>query len=85
MRGKGSGACLPHVGVPDGSTLELENVTLNVLHTPGHRPEHPCLLGRDYIGFDEPRLMPRESPPRPPRADDIRSRKMGLTSGAPSI
>jgi len=51
---KGSGARLPHVGVSDGEALELGNVTLEVLHTPGHTPEHISLLGRDHTRSDEP-------------------------------
>jgi hydroxyacylglutathione hydrolase len=51
---KGSGARLPHLGVSDGEVLELGNVTLGVLHTPGHTPEHMSLLGRDHTRSDEP-------------------------------
>ncbi len=47
-------ARLPHLGVSDGETLEMGNVTLEVLHTPGHTPEHISLLGRDHARSDEP-------------------------------
>jgi len=37
-----------HEGFADGWTLELgEAVTVEALHTPGHRPEHTCFLLRD--------------------------------------
>ena len=36
----------------------------------------------DRRAFTE--LMLRDTPPRPPGADEIRARNMGLTSGAPS-
>jgi len=34
--------------------LDLGNVTLEVLHTAGHTPEHISLLGRDHTRSDEP-------------------------------
>ena len=37
----------PFKGVTDGEVLELGNVTLTVLHTPGHTPESICLLVTD--------------------------------------
>lgn len=51
---EGSGARVPHQGVRDGDRLELGNVALDVLHTPGHTPEHVSLLGRDHARADEP-------------------------------
>lgn len=47
-------ATLPFTGVHDGETLELGNVTATVLHTPGHTPEHICLLVADRTRADEP-------------------------------
>lgn len=38
----------------DGERLELGNVALEVLHTPGHTPEHLCLLVSDRTRADEP-------------------------------
>jgi hydroxyacylglutathione hydrolase len=38
---------LPFKPVRDGDVLPLGNVTLQVLHTPGHTPEHLCLLVTD--------------------------------------
>jgi glyoxylase-like metal-dependent hydrolase (beta-lactamase superfamily II) len=44
----------PFKGVRDGETLPLGNVTATVLHTPGHTPEHICLLVSDRTRADEP-------------------------------
>jgi glyoxylase-like metal-dependent hydrolase (beta-lactamase superfamily II) len=45
----------PFHGVADGDTLELGNVQLRVLHTPGHTPEHISLVGADRArGSREP-------------------------------
>lgn len=41
-------------GVRDGDVLELGNVTIEVMHTPGHTPEHISLLVRDMTRSDEP-------------------------------
>ncbi|HQT37870.1 MAG TPA: MBL fold metallo-hydrolase [Acidocella sp.] len=40
--------------VADGERLELGNVLVDVLHTPGHTPEHVCLLVTDKTRADEP-------------------------------
>jgi hydroxyacylglutathione hydrolase len=45
---------LPFKPVRDGDILPLGNVTLQVLHTPGHTPEHLCLLVTDRTRADEP-------------------------------
>jgi glyoxylase-like metal-dependent hydrolase (beta-lactamase superfamily II) len=44
----------PFRGVRDGDILELGNVTIEVMHTPGHTPEHISLLVRDRTRSDEP-------------------------------
>jgi glyoxylase-like metal-dependent hydrolase (beta-lactamase superfamily II) len=44
----------PFRGVRDGDVLELGNVSLKVLHTPGHTPEHIALLVTDHTRSDEP-------------------------------
>lgn len=41
-------------GVRDGEALELGNVLITVLHTPGHTPEHISLLVTDRTRSDEP-------------------------------
>jgi glyoxylase-like metal-dependent hydrolase (beta-lactamase superfamily II) len=45
---------LPFKAVRDGDTLPLGNVAIQVLHTPGHTPEHICLLVSDRTRVDEP-------------------------------
>ena len=41
-------------GVKDRDVLPLGNVTAEVLHTPGHTPEHICLLVTDRTRAPEP-------------------------------
>ena len=40
--------------VRDGDILDLGNVSIKVLHTPGHTPEHISLLVTDQTRSDEP-------------------------------
>jgi hydroxyacylglutathione hydrolase len=40
--------------VKDGDRLPLGNVVVDVIHTPGHTPEHICLLVTDRTRADEP-------------------------------
>ncbi|WP_309719812.1 MBL fold metallo-hydrolase [Armatimonas sp.] len=44
----------PHHPVRDGDTLELGNVLVQVLHTPGRTPEHISLLVTDKRRAEEP-------------------------------
>ena len=44
----------PFRGMRDGEDLELGNVTMKVLHTPGHTPEHISMLVTDRTRSDEP-------------------------------
>jgi glyoxylase-like metal-dependent hydrolase (beta-lactamase superfamily II) len=44
----------PFKGVREGDVLPLGNVTATVMHTPGHTPEHICLLVSDRTRADEP-------------------------------
>lgn len=44
----------PYRAVKDGEELPLGNVTAKVLHTPGHTPEHICVLVTDRTRGDEP-------------------------------
>jgi len=47
----------PFRGVRDGDVLPLGNVRVEVLHTPGHTPEHVCLLVTDRTRAEEPWLV----------------------------
>lgn len=49
-----SGAALPFRGVRDGDVLPLGNVTAQIIHTPGHTPEHVCLHVTDHSRSEEP-------------------------------
>jgi hydroxyacylglutathione hydrolase len=42
------------MGVRHGDVLDLGNVVAEVMHTPGHTPEHICLAVRDRTRADEP-------------------------------
>jgi hydroxyacylglutathione hydrolase len=44
----------PFRAVRDEEMLQLGNVVAKVLHTPGHTPEHLCLLVSDRTRADEP-------------------------------
>jgi hydroxyacylglutathione hydrolase len=44
----------PSKRVLDGEVLTLGNVAATVLHTPGHTPEHMCLLVSDRTRGEEP-------------------------------
>jgi hydroxyacylglutathione hydrolase len=44
----------PFCRVRDGEVLELGNVSFEVLHTPGHTPEHISLLVTDRTRSEEP-------------------------------
>lgn len=44
----------PFRGARDGEVLELGNVTIKILHTPGHTPEHISMLVTDRTRADEP-------------------------------
>jgi hydroxyacylglutathione hydrolase len=50
----GAEVARPFHGVRDRSVLELGNVTAEVLHTPGHTPEHVSLLVTDRTRANEP-------------------------------
>jgi glyoxylase-like metal-dependent hydrolase (beta-lactamase superfamily II) len=49
-----AGVSFPHMAVRDGEVLPLGNVSATVMHTPGHTPEHICLLVTDRTRADEP-------------------------------
>ena len=41
----------------DGATLEIGEVTLEIVHTPGHTPEHISLIVRDRSRGEEPLML----------------------------
>lgn len=46
-----------HRPVKDGEVVELGDVAFEVLHTPGHTPEHVALLVRDLSVGEEPAML----------------------------
>ena len=44
-------------GVEEGEVLEMGNTEVEVLHTPGHTPEHISLVVTDHARADEPWLV----------------------------
>ncbi len=51
---EGARAGFPFHAVGDGDRLELGNVSIDVMHTPGHTPEHVSLLVTDRTRAAEP-------------------------------
>jgi hydroxyacylglutathione hydrolase len=49
-----AGVSFPFRGARDEEVLPLGNVAAKVLHTPGHTPEHICILVSDRTRADEP-------------------------------
>jgi len=48
----------PHRPVKDGETIELGDAVVEVMHTPGHTPEHVALLVRDAsVDETEPLML----------------------------
>ena len=47
----------PHVGLKDGSIIKLGNLSLKVLHTPGHTPESISFLLTDHPATNEPVMI----------------------------
>jgi hydroxyacylglutathione hydrolase len=45
--GPGSGLGFPHRAVRDGEDMQVGDLRLHFLHTPGHTPEHICILVRE--------------------------------------
>jgi glyoxylase-like metal-dependent hydrolase (beta-lactamase superfamily II) len=50
----GASATFPFRAVADGEILELGNVSVRVVHTPGHTPEHISLVVTDRTRSSEP-------------------------------
>ena len=55
--GAKAGATFPHRAVKDGDELQLGNVTLRVMETPGHTPEGISLLVIDTDFSDQPQKV----------------------------
>ena len=47
----------PHVGVKDGSVIKVGNLTLEVMHTPGHTPESISFLLTDHPATSQPIMI----------------------------
>lgn len=52
-----AGVDYPHEPFDDGAEIELGNITLRAIHTPGHRPEHTCIAVIDRTRAEEPWLL----------------------------
>ena len=46
-----------HIGLKDGDVIKVGNLTLEVMHTPGHTPESVSFLLRDHPATDEPVMV----------------------------
>ncbi len=47
----------PHIGLKHGEIIKLGNLSLEVLHTPGHTPESISFLLTDHPATDEPVMV----------------------------
>jgi hydroxyacylglutathione hydrolase len=52
-----AGASFPHDPLVDGTEIELGEVVIRTIHTPGHRPEHCAFAVIDRSRADEPWLV----------------------------
>src|SRR5205814_1465995 len=52
-----AGASFPHDPLADGGEIELGDVVVRTIHTPGHRPEHCTFAVIDRTRGDEPWLV----------------------------
>ena len=52
-----AGAAFPHEPLADGTEVELGDVVVRTIHTPGHRPEHCAFAIVDRSRADEPWLV----------------------------
>jgi hydroxyacylglutathione hydrolase len=50
-------ATFAHEPLEDGTEVEVGDVVLRTIHTPGHRPEHCCFAVIDRFRSDEPWLV----------------------------
>jgi len=51
---KSAGCTFDHVGLIEGDTIEIEEMVIKVLETPGHTPEHLCFVVVDTTRGDDP-------------------------------
>jgi glyoxylase-like metal-dependent hydrolase (beta-lactamase superfamily II)/rhodanese-related sulfurtransferase len=54
---RAAGAAFAHEPLEDGTEIELGDVVIRTIHTPGHRPEHCCFAVTDRSRGDEPWLV----------------------------
>ncbi|NGM63730.1 MBL fold metallo-hydrolase [Sphingobacterium sp. SGR-19] len=47
----------PHEGLRDGDVIRVGNLSLEVIHTPGHTPESICFLLIDHPATDKPVMI----------------------------
>lgn len=47
----------PHVGLKEGDTIKVGNLTFDVLHTPGHTPESITFVLTDHPASDKPVMV----------------------------
>ena len=47
----------PHIGLRNGDEIKVGNLTLKVIHTPGHTPESISFLLTDHPATDEPVMI----------------------------
>ncbi|MFT3903964.1 MAG: MBL fold metallo-hydrolase [Niabella sp.] len=47
----------PHIGLKNGDTIKVGNLTLRVMHTPGHTPESISFLLTDLPASDKPIML----------------------------
>jgi hydroxyacylglutathione hydrolase len=50
-------AAFPHEPLEDGTEIDVGDVVLRTIHTPGHRPEHCCFAVIDRSRGDDPWLV----------------------------
>src|SRR5215831_1338300 len=50
--GREAKATIAHLAVKDGDQLEIGNVALRIIETPGHTPESICILIAEHPGND---------------------------------
>jgi len=51
---KSAGCTFDHVSLVEGDSIEIENIKLDVIETPGHTPEHICYLVTDQSRGQSP-------------------------------